>query len=32
MKPVPLLSQAKWIEALRPVDRQHAVQMIDLVL
>jgi hypothetical protein len=29
---VPLLAQAEGVEALRPVDRQYAVQMIDLVL
>ena len=29
---MPLLPQTEGVEALRSVDRQHAVEMIDLVL
>jgi hypothetical protein len=32
MLPLPLLPKAEWVQALRPIDCKHAIQVIDLVL
>ena len=32
VQPVPLFTKAKGIQALRPINREHAIDMVDLVL
>ena len=32
MLPLPLLPKAEWVQALRPIHCEHAIQVIDLVL